>query len=247
MLIKTDGIVLRSYNLQEDDRSIVILSKEYGLIRAYAKGDKRFKSRTAAATEVLSYSSFLLYYGKDKYSLNSAEQRQIFFGLRQDIEKLSLGLYFAQLMKEVAPYDEPAPLHLRLLLNCLYFLETGKRDSDFLKPLFELRVLSMAGFMPNLVACRECGAYLSEPMYFSTQHGDLLCAACYEKAQDKTMIPLSGDELTAMRYIIYSDFEKLFGFSLSKDKLKRLGKVIEKYVLYQTDRTYSTLEYLKSL
>lgn len=97
------------------------------------------------------------------------------------MEALSLALYFAQLMAELAPELDDAEPYLRLILNTLHLLSSGKRPQLQLKAIFEMRLLSIAGYMPNLVACETCGAFESDPMFFDAVHGRLYCANCRPK------------------------------------------------------------------
>ncbi len=60
-------------------------------------------------------------------------------------------------------------------------LDEDKRTAEFIKPLFELRLMSLCGFMPNLVGCAECLAYESEEMFLDAERGEILCSSC-EKA-----------------------------------------------------------------
>lgn len=83
------------------------------------------------------------------------------------MEALSLALYFAQLMAELAPELDDAEPYLRLILNTLHLLSSGKRPQLQLKAIFEMRLLSIAGYMPNLVACETCGAFESDPMFLT--------------------------------------------------------------------------------
>ena len=88
MQITTYGMVLREKTI-EDDRLLTILTKEYGVIFAYARGAKRLRGKLVSSTEQLCYSRFVLFKNKDRYSVDSAEADTIFFGVRQDIEKLA--------------------------------------------------------------------------------------------------------------------------------------------------------------
>ena len=107
----------------------------------------------------------------------------------------------------------------------------------------------MAGYMPNLVACRDCACYESDRMSFLFDSGELLCGDCMSKAakQPVKALTLPKGVLAAMRHIIYSPFERLFAFELSTEGLQYLGDVIEKYLIYQTEKNYITLDFYKSL
>ena len=66
------GLILRQ-RPQDDDRVIHLLTREMGLIRAYAKGARRPRSRLAAGTEALCYSRVVLFKSKSWYYVDAAE------------------------------------------------------------------------------------------------------------------------------------------------------------------------------
>ena len=232
MQITTMGVILREHD-RDDDRVLTILTEDCGVITAYARGAKKLRGRLLSGTELLCCSRFVLFKYRDRYQVDSAETERNFFGLRTDVEKLALAAYLAQLCSQLAPAEEPAGEFLRLTLNALYLLETDKRPPALIKAVFELRLLSMAGYMPDLVACRHCGQYTAETMYFLPLSGSLLCGDCL-------------GVLTAMRHIIYSEPEKVFNFTLPPEELKYLGDLCEYYTIVQLDRRLDSLDFYKS-
>lgn len=166
MHITTEAIVLRARSVDEFDCVLTLLTKERGVISAYARGAKKPRGTLRVPTELLSYSCFVLFSNKERYSVDRADLEGVFMGVRGDVCKLSLASYLCELTAETAPRGESAGEYLRLLLNSLYMLDRDKRACAFIKPLYELRLLTMAGYMPNLVACRGCGCFESELIYF---------------------------------------------------------------------------------
>ena len=53
--------------------------------------------------------------------------------------------------------------------------------------------------------------------------------------------------MTAMRHIVYVDFEKLFSFSLPEDGLKQLAKASERYLLATLGRGFQTLDFFHQM
>lgn len=244
MHIKTDGLVIKEQNIGESDRLVTILTRDFGLLRAFVRGAKNIKSRSLSSTQLLAYSHFTLYRTKDSYVVDSAEAIEVFFDLRNDIENLSLALYLAEVSAELSPQEDNANEFLRLLLNSLYLLCKGKRNPLLIKSTLELRALCISGYMPNLLACEQCGEFESDMMYFNLIDGTLFCEKCGEA---ESGIKLSQGVVSAMRYIIYSDFEKVFDFSLSDEGAKALAFVSERYLMHQTQRSYKTLEFYYSV
>lgn len=250
MQLRTDGIVIKEQSIGESDILVTLLTRDRGVISVWAKNAMRARSKLGTATDLLCYSQFELFHNKERYSVNSAEVREIFFGLRSDIEKIALGGYFAQLISMIIPQEEPAEEPLRLLLNALHCLEKDKRPPALIKAVFELRLLALSGFMPDLVGCAQCGNYDSGRFYFSPVQGDMLCDQCYMNASKSSAgyrIAVDRTVLAGMRHIIYSDFEKLFAFSIPEQSQRGLGLVCERFLLAQTGRSYPALEFYHSL
>ncbi len=246
MQITTDGIVVRQKNFGEKDRLITLLSRDHGMITAYANGARGPRSPLASSTELLTYSNFVLFEYKGRTTVDAAAANRVFFGLRQDVELLALGTYLAQLCAEVLPEGEHDPQCLRLLLNSLHLLDEKKRTPDFIKPVFELRLLALSGFMPDLVACPVCGCFEHENMFFLPALGELRCAGCMTGGEVGAM-PLAPGVLAAMRHILYSDFEKLFAFSLPPQGLRQLCAVAERFLLAQLEREFPALNFYHSV
>lgn len=251
MQIKTDGLIIRCLNVGEADRIVTILSRERGIIRASARGARRVKSRISTATRLFCYSDFTLYKGRDNYIIDDAQPIEFFIGVNKELESLALAQYFAQLCAAVAPEEENAELFLRLMLNSLKFIENGKHPLPLIKAVFELRILTMSGYMPDLVACSRCGAYESEKMFLDPIPGTITCADCEALLRKeygaKPKPELSKGALAAMRHIVYAEFEKLFSFSLPDAALSQLSSAAEQYLLCQIERSFPTLEFYKSL
>lgn len=248
MQIKTDGLIIRDLNVGEDDRIVTILSRERGVIGASARGARRVKSRLSTATRLFCYSDFTLFKGRDKYIIDDAQPLEFFLGVDKDLERLALAQYFAQVAAFLAPEEENAETYLRLMLNSLNFIKNGKRPPVQIKSVFELRILTMAGYMPDIVACRNCGSYEADIMNLDPITGTLLCDDC--AGQGGTMqnsIQLSKGALAAMRHIVYSDFEKLFAFTLPGAAMKELSAASQAYLHSQIERSFPTLDFYNSI
>ena len=243
MKLNTDGLIIREHRTVEDDRLVTLLTRDYGVIRAFVRGAKRAKSRFQSSTQLFSYAKFSIYRGKDAYSVDEAQPIKIFFGLRDDIQKLSLAQYFCELVGELAPVEAQADEYLRLMLNALYLLSDGKRSPEQLKAIVELRRLCLSGYMPDLTYCGDCDGE-SDAMLFSPVEGKIFCADC---SSNHTGILLPSGVLAAMRHICYCEDGKLFSFNLGGDSLNCLCDITERYLLIQTDRKYKTLDFYKTM
>ena len=240
----TQGLIIKSRDTGENDTVVTILTKDYGLISAFANGSKKIKSPAAgAAVSPLTYSNITLYHGRDSFIINDAKAIEVFFGLRDDIEKLSLAQYFCELAGEFAPENTESSEFLSLLLNLLYLLAEDKRSPEFLKPVAELRMLTYAGYMPDLSGCLACGKQTPVNPVFSIQNGGFFCSECSPNEGS----PATLGVMNAMRHITLSDERSLFAFKMPESSLKILNSITERFLLFQVDRHFKTLDFYKSI
>ncbi len=242
--LMTDGLILRDYDtLSEADRFVAILTRDKGVLRASARGAKRVKSRFAAATQPLCYARLSLIPGRDKYILEDAQPQEVFFPLRQDVEKLALAQYFCELAMQLCPTDQPAQNHLRLLLSGLHYLSEGQKDPLLIKAVVEGRLLSLEGYMPDLTGCHRCGRQ-EGLLWFSPTAGTL---SCPEHAGQGDGIQVSAGVLAALRHILYGEFERCFAFSLPPADGAALATLMERFLLAQLQRSFKTLDFYHTL
>ncbi len=242
--ITAPGLVIKEQSIGESDKLITVLTAQYGLVRAFSRGAKKTKSKKLAATSLMAYADFTFVKTKDAYSVEDALVKEVFFELRQDVEKMALAQYFCQLANEFCEEEYESEEILRLFLNALWLLKGDKKTPDFIKAVVELRLMSLSGYMPALLACDRCGTYESEYMYFSAESGKIYCDNCSSSGQGYC---LNASVIQAMRFVTLSDFDKIFSFSLSDESLKRFCEICEMYLLQKTERKFSTLDFYRIL
>ncbi len=243
MTFSADAIVLKITKTGESDRLLTLLTRDRGIIKAFAKAADRPKNKLHMSTNLFCYGRFTFYESVKSTKVEECDLNETFFALQSDIGKLALAQYFNELMIEAAPVETDANDYLRLLLNSLYFLANDKKNPRILKALFELRLASLSGYMPSLVACAECGEFETEPMYFNHYTGELYCCVC--KGNGTNAYPL--EVISAMRHIVFSETDKLFSLIVSDSSLHLLESVAEKYLTSVLKKDFNTLKFYKSI
>ncbi len=242
MKLSTNGLIIREQHVGENDRLVTVLTRDSGLMRAFVPGGRSIKGKKQAATALLSYGNFIFSKGKDTYRITEAECLEVFFGLREDLEKLTLAQYFCELCGAVVPEEDQAGIYLRLMLNALKFLEQNKFPMLQLKAVVEIALLTLAGYMPQVEGCNECENSQS-PMYFDPIQGGVFCAT----HRTPQSLPISQGAIQAIYHISHSTIDKLFSFSLSEEGIKNLATVSEGFTLAQLERKFTTLDFYHSI
>lgn len=245
MRIKTEGLILTEQTIKENDKLVTVLTKSNGIIRCFVKNAKLLKGKLCTATQSLCYSRLSIYCGRDRYIIDDAEPIELFFNLRLDLEKLALAQYFCEIAMHSIPEGSSAEEYLSLILNSLYLLSTGKKPDLMIKAVYEMRFMSLSGYMPNLVCCDNCKCYEADNMYFLLDEGKLLCENCYSGTHHSAL--LSRGALTAMRTAVFAEPKKIFSFSISDHSLLQFADCAENYLLMRSERKFNALDFYKKV
>ncbi|HTZ17878.1 MAG TPA: DNA repair protein RecO, partial [Dissulfurispiraceae bacterium] len=181
MLSRTEGIVLRSSVYGEADLIVTYLSRDFGLLKAFAKSPRKTKSRFGSSLEPLTYSR-ISFIGREDAGLPRLTQSDIimsFHELRDDYECFVRLAEILELVTYFLPEREPNSSMFALLLQMLSKLRPGDRNSLYF--LFcKIQFLSIAGYLPKLDACGRCGnkAFGNADGRFYVSHGALICDSC---------------------------------------------------------------------
>lgn len=229
------GLIIKETNVGEGDKIITILTPEYGKIQAVANGARSYKSKFIAGCQLFCYTNFVLSKKKDWFRVTSAEPIQSFYALRTSLEKLCLSTYFCDLLSEVTTDAHGADEIIKLALNTFYILT--KEDSlAKIKATFELRLMSLSGFAPELSGCAVCGRK-DGLTSFLIDEGALYCAECESKGK---ILP---GTLLAMKHIVLSEPKKLFSYQASSEVLNEISLIAENYTLSHMGRDFRSLRY----
>lgn len=246
MNLAVSGIVLKVNRSGESDRFCTILTGTHGVINAFAKGARNMKNKNATATAQFVYGSYELFRRRDIYMIDESQYEELYTGLREDIFRLSVAQYLCQLTMELVPEEQPAEEYLLLMRAALWYLSENTRPPLLVKAAAEMRMLSLAGYMPDLIMCRECGIFEHDLMYFMPESGTIRCGGCGAEPGERAL-KLGRGATTALRHSIYADLNKLFAFSLSERSLKEFSEAAEAFTLSRIEKSLTTLEFLHTM
>lgn len=209
-ITETEAIVLRTYNLAEADKIVVCLTRSTGVVRAVAKGARRLKSRFGAGLEPFTIID-LTYYekeGRELVSVRQAEIKRSFFSLTHSSETIAALSYMGELVLEFAPPHEPNEKVFRMFRAVLQEVAQSPAELSALVRYFEIWILKLAGFLPDLRTCAECRRKIEEGAlgYLSVEF-KLLCIKCSHRAG--TALSASAHaQLRSAQRLSPSDFAK---------------------------------------
>ncbi len=186
----TDAINLRSYDLSDADKIVVMYSKDKGIIRSVAKGVKRPKSKLGARMDSLMANTLMFSRGRNLDTICQAQTINNFKNIRSNILKLMFSSYISEIVANFGLECDPRSEETyNLLYSALNKISesTEKRDILITVIKFQLKMMLISGIIPEFDTCLCCGKRIvNEDMYFSKDRCGIFCAEC----NDKYHIPL---------------------------------------------------------
>lgn len=245
--LKTKGIVIREVNTGEADKVLTVFTRTNGKISMLARGARRPRSSMVAGTQLLCYSDFVLFKGKELYTVNNCEAIEPFYDIRNNIVKLTYSAHMLELLNDAVQENQPAGRVLQLFLNTMHLLSNTERQPELLTRIFELRLMSLMGYAPYAKGCVECGKDDNEIMAFSFKHCGYICRNGPCSDTDPGAVDISAGTARAIRHVIYSKMTDLFNFNVSDDVLNELSGISRRYVRERMEKEYTKLDFLKEI
>jgi DNA repair protein RecO (recombination protein O) len=244
-LYRTEAIVIKRSDFFEADRLLTLYTPKLGKIRAIAKGVRKPTSRKSGHVELFTHSQLLIARGRNLDIVTQAETVHAFRPLREDLLRTTYAYYAAELMDLfVEEGIENRPL-FDLLLAMLDWLGDAP-DLDLTTRFFELRLLSLLGYRPQLFQCVACRRQI-EPAanYFSAADGGILCANCGENHRGAQEITLNA--LKVLRFLQTRDYGTCCRLRLGRPLHRELEKTMYDYITYILERNLKSVKFLNIL
>jgi DNA repair protein RecO (recombination protein O) len=242
---QTEAIIIKKTKLGEADTILTLYTPNLGKIQGFAKSLRKTKSKMAGHLELLTHSQVSLVRGRNIDTITGTQTINSFLPLKSDLELSSCALYATELVNQFAAEDvEDYPI-FQLLLATLHRL-SQRDNSDLVLRYFELQLLGLVGYRPQLEQCVACHKPLKESgNFFCPAAGGLVCADC--RPTQPFSYPLSPEAQRALRLLQSSDYEGVSGMMLTKELSHQLEVVIRNYIRYLLERDVKSAAWLDTL
>ena len=262
MLFSDRGVVLKTTDVGEKDKILTLYTENHGVMSVYSSGSRVVKSKLLAASDLFCFAEYVIYSKDEKqFSVREAQLINCFYNVRMDLASMALGNYICEIARVTGTSDVPDPVFLRLVLNCLYAIDSGKYPLAKIKAAFEIRTVSVLGFCPDMAGCFECGLE-DENTVLDVMDGKLICSRCRKELENslyfrtpeemeghRSILAILGpDALSAWRYCIGCKLEHLLSFELTKEQAQReFCRSAEIYILNQLESGHHALSFFRQV
>jgi len=152
MIVRTDAVVLRSFDYGETSRIVTLLTRQHGVVGAMAKGARRPTSTFGSTLQPGSYVQAVYYYKPERglQTLREVSHLQRFPRLTTDLERITLALRAIEVTRALIDEGEAQPLALEALARTLTYLDAAEDRLGNALLWFQLRLTTLLGFSPDL-------------------------------------------------------------------------------------------------
>jgi len=186
MIVKTEAIVLKTMKYRETSKIATLFTKRFGKLSVIAKGARQRDSRVGSALDSLNYVQAVLYKkeGKDLHLLSQCDVIKHFGRLTREMDRLSPAMTVLELIQTVAHAEEESSSLFEALTDALETINDAQQNVQSVLLHFELRLLDLLGFRPDLMKCAGCRKTLesvtggTKSGFFRLSPGGFFCTGC---------------------------------------------------------------------
>jgi DNA repair protein RecO (recombination protein O) len=225
----TEAVVLRSIRLGEADRVLHLYTEAHGRVGAVAKGVRKTMSRFGARLEPLSHVDLVLHRGRGELeTVTAAQLVRSHREAREDYYRFSVGMIGAEAMLRLFSEEEPNERAFTALTRFLDLLDktphaVDRPTHDPLGLAFQLKLLWLAGYLPHVTACAECGAEGGPLVGYSTRAGGAVCAPCADSTEALVM---TAEGIAGIETLLAQPLADAAGLGLSERALRDAVRVV---------------------
>lgn len=143
------GIVLSAVPVGEYDKLVVLLTKERGKLRAFARGARRLNNPLMAAANVFAFGQFQIYEGRTSYTISQASIQNYFSELMQDFDGACFGQYFLEFADYYTRENADGSDFLKLVYQSLRALSVPSLPRILVRYIYELKAMTYSGEVPQ--------------------------------------------------------------------------------------------------
>ena len=251
---KTEAFILKTQPLRTSSLIVTSFSRSFGKLKGVVKGVRKEGLPHPSAFEPFTLDE-IIFYEKTRSDLHLISEVSIlesFEGLRSELQALATAYYLCELVDQLTEWHDPHESIFELLHFAFQWLPFV--DSPFLSRVFEMRLLSAVGLLPNLAGCLGCGEKNPHRVYFSIRQGGMFCSNCRKRAPESAA--LSAETLEVLRVLTgermaEGEWEglRVKMRELSKDKslIGEVGNLVDRFIVERLGKRVVSRRFLNQV
>ncbi|MBW7881184.1 MAG: DNA repair protein RecO [Caldilineaceae bacterium] len=247
----THALILRRRDVHDADRLLTVLTPRDGKQELLAKGARKTMSRKAGHLELFTHAALVVAQGRTWDIVTEAQTIESFRHLRQELHAIGAASYVCELVDCFSESDDDNQPVWDLALAVLRELDAAaQQPAETVPPnllrWFDLQLLSLAGFQPQLFACVACETALEPALNFvSLAAGGVFCPRCAAHRDD--VEPLDADTLKVLRFMQSHPWPEVSRVNVRPPILRRVESLLQRYLIIVLERHLKSADFLRRL
>lgn len=245
-ILKTEAIVLRTFDFRNTSLIAHLFSKEYGKIHGLLKGIRKEPKKFGSTLEPFSANE-IVYYQKRNSELHIVSQCDLkdnFDNIRRDLKSIAFASYITELIERLTHLEDKNEAVYQLASLALKQMNLGF-DAEKILRIFIIKFLKLIGFRPRLDGCIVCDKNICESGYFNVKRGGLLCLNCYNSDTDSIAV-LKGT-IVSILHIERNNWQDALRLELDPGIKNELTDILNNFMEFHLQIKPKSKDFLKVL
>ncbi len=241
-IVKTEAVVLKSMKYRETSKIVTFYTRDFGKVRAIAKGARQSRNKFGSSLEPMSY-VLLVLYRKEHRDLQLVSQCDLiksFRHLSEDLGKMAVCMSAIELVEKVSHDEEKNEQFFQLLIDLLSTVNSATQQPWNVLYGFEIRLSGILGFQPNFEKCALCGKAIipgnkdSNSVVFHLSKGGPLCSTCV--TQSGFRVSVSSDSLKVLIQLAsFRKLEEIVNFEFSHSRRPEIESLLIRFLQFHIE------------
>ena len=245
MIVKTEAIVLKSFDFRETSRIVTFYTREFGKVKGILKGIRKDPRKFGSSVDRFSVNDIVFYQHRnsDIHLVSQCDMKEYYLPIRHDLKKMTAASYILELVDAIMPVEQRNDDIYALILQYFSSLQTDA-DIGKLVHIFQIKTLLYSGFRPHLDTCVKCETKVQGQTRFSMQLGGLVCDACRPSGSDASLI--SRGTVASILHIEQSEWDKSLRLGLSMMIKKELKFILNNFLVFHLEKNLRSAKYVSA-
>nr|WP_272507374.1 DNA repair protein RecO [Clostridium aestuarii] len=242
-IFKSRAVVLKTQDFKEKDKIVWLFSEKLGKISSIARGAKTSKSKFLSSTQPFCFGEYVLYRGKNLYTINEVETIDSFQGILKDFDSITYASYFCELIIIALNDEESIREFFKEFVKAFYLIKNKAVDLEILTRCFEMKLLKFTGYGFDFDRCSICGKKIISSNYISFQYHGGICRNC--RRSNGTNISYTGYSI--LRFLNNIELENINRISIPREVKNEIYKILNIFISQSYSKKPKSLEIFKYL
>tara|TARA_B100001750_G_scaffold102476_1_gene81003 strand:+ start:15951 stop:16721 length:771 start_codon:yes stop_codon:yes gene_type:complete len=242
------GIVLRSISVGEADRLVIIVTRERGKFKCLARGVRKPTSKLGGFLEPMHEVSVTVQFSRLYPIVKDVRTIEVLNQISNNVPHYLYLMYIAELLESFILEDE-TNIEIFNLYKFILQIFNNVDEVNMLTLFFQLKLLMLCGYGPELSACVECRSVLNaEDQYFGFLQGGIICPRCMAEIRRTQYAHIFEINLQLIKLLRLSQrvtWEQLQTFKINSKDISKSLQIINDYITYVIDRKLKSAQFLE--